>query len=178
MKKAQILSTIALAFALGVVAPVAGIIDATSVSAYSDEDGTATLSDVNNSIAFVENDATYKAYLKLQAANTAYTAGIANGTISDLTSTDWSDILTEIQSANPVFGYNTAAISKSITDANKNSDKVKNAIDGAKTSELYNALAGVLAVLNDNKATDAQLVLRFVLLLVGRMILLLSVWVF
>ena len=158
MKKSQVLAALALAFALGVVAPVTGIIDATSVSAYSDEDGTATLSDVNNSIAFVENDATYKAYLKLQAANTAYTAGVANGTISDLTSTDWSDILTEIQSANAVFGYNTAAINKSITEANKYSDKVKNAIDGAKTSELYNALAGVLAVLNDNKATDAQLV--------------------
>ncbi len=72
MKKAQILSAIALAFALGVVAPVAGVnaIDPRAdVTAPDEEKDTATVAEVNNTIKSIKAQPEYQAYVALNDAN-------------------------------------------------------------------------------------------------------------
>ena len=78
MKKAQILSAIALAFALGVVAPVAATYaeDGIMPLAYDDEETaktTANVAEVNAAISNIENATEYKAYSALAEAKTAAT---------------------------------------------------------------------------------------------------------
>ncbi len=81
MKKAQILSAIALAFALGVVAPVAGAnaVDprTATVTGPEDKKDTATVAEVNNVIKSIKAQPEYQAYAALQDANAdnaAYTS--------------------------------------------------------------------------------------------------------
>ena len=73
MKKAQILSAIALAFALGVVAPVAGAnaVDprTATVTGPEDKKDTATVAEVNNVIKSIKAQPEYQAYAALQDAN-------------------------------------------------------------------------------------------------------------
>ncbi len=163
MKKSQILAALALAFALGVVAPVASVVNTASVSAYSDETGTATLSDVNNSIAFVENNATYKAFVKILAANSAYVAGKANHTIADLAgdgtyATDAASIYNLLNTNKATFGYNVAALAADVAKTANYKSQIEIYVNGARTSALYNAFETMLKVLDNNKATDSQLV--------------------
>ncbi len=162
MKKSHILAALALAFALGVVAPVAGL--ANNASAYSDENGTATLSDVNNGIAYIENNAQYKAYGEIKEALRVYNANKTK--YADITAnasgvaTVAQTILTAMGTANTNtagYGYN---ISKTTTDIEAEDiylDQISLAISKAQTSNLYNAYAKVISILNDDKATDAQL---------------------
>ncbi len=62
MKKAQILSAIALAFALGVVAPVAGVVSGNTYAIESRAIESATKKDVTDAISKVENYGIYKNY--------------------------------------------------------------------------------------------------------------------
>lgn len=79
MKKAQILSAIALAFALGVVAPIAGVYAADiNVGEIQDK---ASKESLSNAIGNVKNNANYQAY------NTLYTAAGA-----DTDANAWKDI--------------------------------------------------------------------------------------
>ena len=68
MKKTQILSAIALAFALGVVAPIAVAENASAVTEATDSaDGTATVAEANAFKASVEGSKQYKALATLEA---------------------------------------------------------------------------------------------------------------
>ncbi len=77
MKKSQILAAFALAFALGVVAPVANIVSDSSVSALSFEAGkeSATPDEVAKTISAVENNDAYKKAMTVIDAYTAYDEG-------------------------------------------------------------------------------------------------------
>ena len=86
MKKAQVLSAIALALALGVVAPVASTYaeSRTTVTTPDEEKNTATVAEVNSTIAAIEAQAEYKAYVALSEANAdnaAYTTEAAQQAI-------------------------------------------------------------------------------------------------
>lgn len=71
MKKTQILSAIALAFALGVVAPIAVAENASAVTeATESADGTATVAEANAFKASVEGSKQYKALATLEAVKT------------------------------------------------------------------------------------------------------------
>ncbi|MDE6492643.1 MAG: hypothetical protein K2L37_05810, partial [Lactobacillus sp.] len=82
MKKGQILAALALAFALGVVAPVAGVynsdVNAATRAVVSDPDAeTATAAEVSAVINTIEAQPEYKAYVALNTANsdnTTYTS--------------------------------------------------------------------------------------------------------
>lgn len=85
MKKAQVLSALALAFALGVATPLASVANAFEVT--NDQNGsaagTATCEELNKAIASVQKDANYQWYVDLKDANDKYNDGtyrdIANG---------------------------------------------------------------------------------------------------
>ncbi len=73
MKKSQILAALALAFSLGVVAPVAGLITSEGAYALDMNAKTATDTDVERAITTITNDATYNKYATLIEAYRAYT---------------------------------------------------------------------------------------------------------
>ncbi len=83
MKKAQVLSAIALAFALGVATPLASVANAFEVT--NDQNGsaagTATCDELNKAIASVQKDANYQWYVDLKTANDKYN----DGTYRDIT---------------------------------------------------------------------------------------------
>ncbi len=171
MKKAQILSALALAFALGVVAPVSGVINSASVSAYNTEKDTATFADTTNAIAFVENDATYKAYVQIQDALQAYNTGWNNGTIADIADSEKDKIadvagaisgaLSSAMGVTNDFGYNTSKIGSDISAEKNFSKQIGIAVSAAEGSEFYNKLAAVIDLVDNaanNSTNNAKLV--------------------
>ena len=166
MKKSQVLATIALAFALGVVAPVSGVVMTSDTYAYNTTTGTATKDDVETSIEAVYADDMFKNYAALQDLNAKYNTGVKAGTIADLpvtakTSDDATSIYNKIvaaQTAGPKFGYNTSTINTNIFNQTNAAKQLTTAVEQVASSELYNAYAGVYDVINDPSATDAQLV--------------------
>lgn len=88
MKKSQILAALALAFALGVVAPVAGASAVESRVADTTQKTTATEQEVKNAIANIENNATYKNY----AAVAQDVKNITDAKIGDASATAYADV--------------------------------------------------------------------------------------
>lgn len=99
MKKAQILSALALAFALGVVAPVSGVIfSADTYAAESRAVETATKQEVLEAVSKVENYGPYKSYKTLIDAVNAYNNDkLSDGTtkLSDATITSLSGAIAD-----------------------------------------------------------------------------------
>lgn len=116
MKKAQVLSALALAFALGVATPLASVANAFEVT--NDQNGsaagTATCEELNKAIASVQKDANYQWYVDLKDANDKYD----NGTYHDIKRGGaFSDY----------FGVNMKSISGSLATANPNATAKFNA---------------------------------------------------
>lgn len=77
MKKSQILAALALAFALGVVAPVAGTYAEEGIMPLVDTGTTtnaATTDNLKSAVNYVTSDATYQAFAALAEAKAAATA--------------------------------------------------------------------------------------------------------
>ena len=131
MKKAQILSAIALAFALGVVAPVAGANAAPVARAGEIVAETATKAEVNAAIAKIEGYAAYKNFLALNEAVTAATGVTAPA----------ADTITDAIKAIDT-NYTPAA---NIT--------LKDAIADAKKVENYGAWSNIIEAMNNDSTS-------------------------
>ncbi len=131
MKKAQILSAIALAFALGVVAPVAGANAAPVARNGSIVAETATKAEVNAAIAKIEGYAAYKNFLALNEAVTAATGVTAPA----------ADTITDAIKAIDT-NYTPAA---NIT--------LKDAIADAKKVENYGAWSNIIEAMNNDSTS-------------------------
>ena len=137
MKKTQILSAIALAFALGVVAPIAVAENASAVTEATDSaDGTATVADANKFKGSVEGSKQYQALKTLNAEMDKITAAGLAGT--EVEATLASSIVTaygaavKIDNAASIAGAN---LSQAISIAKSN---VKNYDTWAKAIALIN----------------------------------------
>lgn len=121
MKKGQLLVALALAFALGVVAPVAGVYNSTSVSAFSIEDTTATGKEVANAVAAVEANGTYKQAVSLINAYADYEKGVAGGDIAEFTDTNAKAIVSAMKTAvndqSAAGGYEIAGVKDNATSS-------------------------------------------------------------
>lgn len=145
MKKAQILSAIALAFALGVVAPVAGVYTTGDASAFSAEDNTATRADLDNAVKAVEANATYKAIATVatEVANTEYAD--ENGEVAA--------VLTALDNGTP-----TGVTAGKSELANPTDQQI---IDAAKKTTNYSLYVDLkAAVADDNLTTLKNLILN------------------
>ena len=173
MKKAQILSAIALAFALGVVAPIAGIVNGgASAVTVGDIQDTATKSDLENAIGNVKNNATYAAY------NTMYTATGAGTAANAWEDIDESTLMKELNDAiDGVYAQKADikpadyAAADTLDGAIENAKKVTNlipefqnliaAIENTSAPASYDTLvdlankAGLGVTLGDDEAKDA-----------------------
>ena len=149
MKKAQILSAIALAFALGVVAPVASIANSSSASAFSIEDKTATGKEVANAIAAMENNSTYKQAAALIKAYNDYTADTAHKKYADFDVTNAGKIVNAMKTAegSSATDYKIAGVAPS-ADAGDNTlaetEAVITAVEGNAAYKAYSALNAAL----------------------------------
>ena len=145
MKKAQILSAIALAFALGVVAPVAGanalVIADNTVT--PNVEGTATRTDLNNAVAAVEGNTTYKNMLAVIDA----AAKVKDG--------DYADVTTEVTAVTTALKNNTPA---GVTMGESELAKPTNQqiIDAAKTTTDYSIYASVKTAIANNDLTTLK----------------------
>lgn len=148
MKKSQILAALALAFALGVVAPAASVYNAASVSAFSVEDGTATGEEVEKAVAAVENNKTYKQATALINAYDEYKAGLAAtpAKYADFTVTAAGSLVTKANAAG-ITG-DIAGIAASNTDATI--DETKAVITAIQENAEYKVYAGL------NNAIEAK----------------------
>ena len=155
MKKAQILSAIALAFALGVVAPIAGVYAADiNVGEIQDK---ASKESLSNAIGNVKNNANYQAY------NTLYTAAGA-----DTDANAWKDI-NETTLMNAINDALTNGSKNGIYDVKADlkpadyeaADTLAGAIENAEgVSKLIPEYQALIAAINntENPATYATLV--------------------
>lgn len=75
MKKSQILAALALAFALGVVTPVAGLVNTASAISFEQNKESASATEVNTVVAAVEAESDYKKAADLITAYDEYLAG-------------------------------------------------------------------------------------------------------
>ena len=132
MKKAQILSAIALAFALGVVAPVAGVNAAPVTRAGEVAEETATKADVDTAVAKIEGYAAYKKFLALNEA--------AQTTATLPATTTITDKITDIDA-----NYTPAT---GIT--------VQGAIDAAKALENYGKWATIIDAMDNDSTSVAE----------------------
>ena len=134
MKKAQILSAIALAFALGVVAPVASTY-AESRASVTTPDATATDAEVNAVISSIEAQPEYKAYAALKSA---------------LATTATDTTLDGLQ--------NTIATAiKTVTGANYDGeDTLAATIAAAKNTTNYDKWAALVAATTDDSTSTSE----------------------
>ena len=128
MKKSQILAALALAFALGVVAPVAGLANAIDHTAQS-----ATCGEVSHVIDVVNGNATYKAMLKLKNDVAKYTGTDNEATVKGDITTAMSSLQTAGVAVSSIPGS-----SASLTDT-KNA-AVTNVANYSIYNALYNAI--------------------------------------
>ena len=136
MKKAQILSAIALAFALGVVAPVAGTYAAETRATVTTPDAKATAAELTATVNSIEAQAEYKAYAALKKA-LATTA--TDTTLDGLQTT----IATAIKTATGKDYAGDATLSATIT--------------AAKATTNYSKWAAlVVATTDDSTSTSAD----------------------
>ncbi len=172
MKKTQILSVIALAFALGVVAPVSSVVMTSDTYAYDTVAVTADLNDVNNAIAYVKNNALYNSMVdvfELYAAYSANPTAYPNLPMdaANKQSADATNVLQAVIDANTaasgigkdgVYGF-TAIPANFWTEVLGGVNQINDAIDIAQSSALYNAYANVIAdlELNDTPANNEKL---------------------
>lgn len=75
MKKSQILAALALAFALGVVTPVAGLVNTASAISFEQNKESASATEVNTVVAAVEAESDYEKAADLITAYNEYLAG-------------------------------------------------------------------------------------------------------
>ncbi len=160
MKKSQILAAIALAFALGVVAPVATISNSTSVSALSFEAGkeTATGTDIANAVKAVKANPNYAKAMALVDAYTEYTAGIA-ATPKKYEEFNASKAKTVIiKMGSIVEDYSVDDITPSTASADITIDDAQAIINDAKENKVYVALANVYAAANSEDQDKQALI--------------------
>ncbi len=134
MKKSQILAALALAFALGVVAPVAGTyaIDA-RVNTGAAAEKYATNDNLKSAVNYVTSNATYEAFAKLAEAKKAATAtGIKD---VEAANTGLTDALRSFEGATTTSGTTVAALRSNTTN-------LKNAVgtNYSKYVALYDAM--------------------------------------
>ncbi len=160
MKKSQILAALALAFALGVVAPVAGALNASAIDHTAQS---ATCSEVSHVVSVVNGDATYKNMLKLKNDAAKYVGTYDEATVKSAITTAMSALQTAGVAVSSIPGS-----SASLTDtksaaatnvANYNTYKgLYDAINNPVASTLqsfkdnvkdYNAIANVNPVIAD-----------------------------
>lgn len=145
MKKSQILAAIALAFALGVVAPVATISNSTSVSALSFEAGkeTATGTDIANAVKAVKANPNYTKAMALVDAYTEYTAGIAATPkkYEEFNASKAEAVITNMEYI--VEDYSVDDITSSTVNADITIEDAQAIINDAKANEVYTTLAAV-----------------------------------
>ncbi len=143
MKKAQILSAIALAFALGVTPVIATVNTASAFTvANADENikGSATQAEVNNAVAAVKgNYPTYNNMLALYDLLNL-TGDDALVTNDDLAAADASAITAELTKD---FGM-TAADATKITDLKSYADQIEAAVKAANKVTNYTVIANYL----------------------------------
>lgn len=131
MKKTQILSAIALAFALGVVAPIAVAENASAVTeATESADGTATVAEANAFKASVEGSKQYKALATLEAVKTPTVTVEANAATAI------------------VNAYNDGAITEASDNLNANAT-LNEAAQAATKLGKYNAYAQAVHAIAD-----------------------------
>lgn len=174
MKKSQILAALALAFALGVVAPVAGVYNTASVSAYSAEDQTVSGPEVEKAIAAVEANSSYKQAMALINAYAAYEKGAADGTYADYDKTNAGKIVDAANTAgitgdiagvaaNKTTGDNTIAETEAVINAiHENAEykamaQLNAAIEAKSLSQLTAALNNYYTVFNTPAAEKINL---------------------
>ncbi len=145
MKKSQILAAIALAFALGVVAPVATISNSASVSALSFEAGkeTATGTDIANAVKAVKANPNYTKAMALVDAYTEYTAGIAATPkkYEEFNASKAKAVITNMEYI--VEDYSVDDITSSTVNADITIEDAQAIINDAKANEVYTTLAAV-----------------------------------
>ncbi len=150
MKKSQILAALALAFALGVVAPVAGVYNTASVSAYSAENKTVSGPEVEKAIAAVEANSSYKQATALIDAYAAYEKGVADGTYADYDKANAGKIVTAAVAAG--FTAPIADIAANNTDATV--EQTNNVISAIQNDANYKAMAQLNAAIKSESLTD------------------------
>ncbi len=153
MKKSQVLAALALAFALGVVAPVVSTTNTVSAFTVADNNakpkvkGSATAAEVNTAVAAVKANATY-----INMMNLKEQVEKANST----TDKEYVDITTGMYNNIQKFTVTVdtdPAVAKVFTDLDKSyandeinfSEKLSSAIAEAKKVEYYNVLAPIFA---------------------------------
>ncbi len=80
MKKSQILAALALAFALGVVTPVAGLVNNASAISFEENKESASATEVNTAVAAAEANGNYKSAAALISAYNEFIEGRDNTT--------------------------------------------------------------------------------------------------
>lgn len=158
MKKSQVLATLALAFALGlgVVAPVASVVNGSSVSAFSVEDKTATGEEVANAIAAMENNNTYKQATALINAYNDYTADTAHKKYADFDVKNAAKIVSQMQTAEGKTSddtYKIADVAPSADSGNNTLAETEAVISAVEGNAAYKAYAAVNTAL---KGEDKQ----------------------
>lgn len=152
MKKSQILAALALAFALGVVAPVTGVMNASAITVDEVKD-TATKESLSNAIGNVKNNANYQAYNTLYTATGAGTAANAWDDIDE--DTYMANINTALLSADGSAGLYVVKADLKPADyeaAKTLADAIKNAEGVSKLIPEYQAL--ISAINNTEKPAN------------------------
>ncbi len=165
MKKGQILAALALAFALGVVAPVANVMNASAIDHTAQS---ATCDEVKHVREVVEGNATYKAMIKLRDDAAKYTGTDNEAAVKSAITVAMSALQTASVAVSSIPGS-----SASLTDT-KNAaimnvanysiyDTLHDAIDNPVADTLqnfkngvrdYNGITGVTPVIADYSWVD------------------------
>ncbi len=148
MKKGQLLAALALAFALGVVAPVAGVYNSASVSAFSIEDTTATGKEVANAVAAVEADGTYNQAVALIDAYAEYTAhkeGTSDVKYAEYNATNAGKIVDAANTAG-ITGE-IAGVAADASAGNNTIAETEAVISAIKANAKYQAVTGLNAAI-------------------------------
>ena len=142
MKKGQLLAALALAFALGVVAPVAGVYNSASVSALTFntpiEKSTATGQDITNAISAVSANADYKTAESIISIYNTINAGLNDGTYAEFSNA----------SAKAIVG----AVDAITGGSDSSAAEIKSVYDKDSTTEIAGVSASGNASLAQTKA--------------------------
>ena len=159
MKKAQILSAIALAFALGVVAPVAGVyaVDngAARVATGETAEKVATNDNLKSAVNYVTSNAAYKAFATLAEADEAAVVSGGSATVKETVGTGSANAAVVAALGN--FAGSTVTSGDTITALESNVANLKTAVgsDYTKYVALYDAVNADVTKIGSAAAMEA-----------------------